>query len=605
MRPFFYPEERLIFYLEVLVKLSGAEFIIEALKKEGVTTVFGYPGGSVIPIFDALYAESDVHVVLTRHEQAAVHAADGYARSTGKTGVCIVTSGPGATNTITGLGTANFDSVPLVCIAGQVPRNMIGNDAFQEADTVGITRPVTKHNYLVMEREDLPRVLKSAFFIAGTGRPGPVVVDVPKDILLTAHDDVYPARIKIRGYNPVYNGHAGQIKRAAAVIAEAKKPLFFIGGGMHISGAASVFRQIVEKTGIPVVTSLMGLGILPNADPRFIGMIGMHGTFAANMAVSCCDLLVGIGVRFDDRATGDLSRFAPGARIVHIDIDPSAIARNVKVEVPIVGDARTILKELLPLLDSGDRSRWLSQIREWDQEHPVFNPNVAAQEPGITSPEEVFSAVNEEFPDVILATDVGQSQMWAALFYHFCEPRRWLTSGGLGTMGYGFPAAIGAQIAHRGGRRVVLIAGDGSIQMNIQELATAVLEEVPVIVVIMNNGYLGMVRQWQELFCDRRYSSTCLHRNASCPPGCTAPDGQCPPYVPDFIKLAEAYGAKGIRACGVREIRAAFRQAMENTKGPTFIEIPIQREANVWPIVPPGGGLTDMILEPASRGGAK
>ena len=578
------------------MKTTGAEFIVEALKKEGVSVVFGYPGGVVIPLFDVLYKEPAIKVILTRHEQAAVHAADGYARSTGKTGVCIVTSGPGATNTVTGLGTANFDSIPLVCITGQVLTSMIGNDAFQEADTVGITRPVTKHNYLVTERSDLSRVIKSAFYIASSGRPGPVVIDVPKDILTTAHEDSYPSRIKIQGYNPVYQGHSGQIRKAADAISQAEKPLFFIGGGMHMSGAANVFREIITKTEIPVVCSLMGYGVLPNSDPRFFGMIGMHGTFAGNMAVSECDLLIGIGVRFDDRATGDLSKFAPKAKIIHIDIDPSAIARNVPVMIPIVGDAKNILKELAVQLSKKADPNWIKQINNWEDDYP----STLELSNGSLSPKDVIEKVNSRFPEAIISTEVGQSQMWTALYYNFLAPRTWLTSGGLGTMGYGFPAAIGAQIGNRD-KRVVLIAGDGSIQMNIQELATAVTEGLPVIVVILNNGYLGMVRQWQELFYDKRYSSTCLHKRASCPRECNKTGKDCPPYVPDFVKLAEAYGAEGIRACTMEEVDTALVKAASITDRPVFIEVPIGKEINVWPMVPPGGGLTDMLLQGASR----
>ena len=574
--------------------ISGSKLIIESLKREGVDTIFGYPGGAVIPIFDVLFDEPSIRVILTRHEQAAVHAADGYARSTGRPGVCIVTSGPGATNTATGIATANFDSVPLVCIAGQVPRSMIGNDAFQEADTVGITRPITKHNYLVTEREELGPILKKSFYIARSGRPGPVVIDIPKDILTADGPSDNSEGVKIRGYNPNTRGHSLQIRKAADALLQAKKPLFFIGGGMHIAGAAAVFGEILRKTGIPVVSSLMGLGIVESASEDFLGMIGMHGTYAANTAVTNCDLLFAIGVRFDDRATGDLQKFAPRAMVIHVDIDPAAISRNVKVDIPIVGDALHVIDELKSMLmDSVPGiEEWKKQVCEWKRRHPV----------GLTTggdrlnPRDIVDLINRLFPEAIVTSEVGQNQMWAALFYNFTRPRTWLTSGGLGTMGYGFPAAIGAQ-AGNPGTRVIDIAGDGSIQMNIQELATAVIEELPVIVAVLNNGYLGMVRQWQELFYERRYSSTCLVRHKSCPPQCTFPKDDCPKYTPDFVLLAEAFGAEGIRATTIEEAEAALRRAAEITDRPIVIDFLVEREANVWPMVPPGAGIGEMILE--------
>jgi acetolactate synthase-1/2/3 large subunit len=570
---------------------SGAEMLIEALKREGVSVIFGFPGGVVIPIFDALYVEPSIHVVLTRHEQAAVHAADGYARSTGKTGVCLVTSGPGATNTATGLATANFDSVPIVCITGQVPLNMIGNDAFQEADTIGITRPITKHNYLVTERSELAATIKKAFLIAGTGRPGPVVIDIPKDVIVGKYNDEYPAEVKLRGYNPVRKGHAGQIKRAAELLEKAKKPLFYIGGGIHIAEAAGVFRKVVQKTGVPVISSLMGIGGIESDHPLYLGMVGMHGTYAANMAVTECDLLFGIGTRFDDRATGKLEAFAPHAKIIHADIDPSAIARNVPVEIPIVGDAALVLEELLPLVKPAAIDDWVKRTAAWKREHPVA-PEASR---GKLSPGAVIRKISETFPDAIVTTEVGQNQMWTALFYDFKNPRTLITSGGLGTMGFGFPAAIGVKIAHPD-RTVIDIAGDGSIQMNIQEMATAVQEGLAVIIAVLNNGYLGMVRQWQELFFGKRYSGTCLKRRPECPAQCLNSGENCLAYVPDFVKLAEAYDAVGIRVTKEEEIAPALKRAAEVKDRPVILDFIIDEEANVWPMVPAGGANNDMML---------
>lgn len=572
------------------MKKRGAELIVQAFKAEGVDTIFAYPGGQVIPIFDALYSEPSIHVVLTRHEQAAVHAADGYARSTGKTGVCIVTSGPGATNTVTGLGTANFDSVPIVCISGQVPRNMIGNDAFQEADTCGITRPVTKHNYLVTERSELGQIVKNAFYIAASGRPGPVVIDVPGDISKEELDDEYPGKPVIRGYNPKPGVDREILKKAAEELKKAQKPLFFIGGGLHISESQEIFNKIADLTDIPAVSSLMGIGIMPFDHPHYLGMLGMHGTYAANMAVTECDILFSIGVRFDDRATGDLAKFAPNAKIVHIDIDPTAIARNVPVEIPILGDATEVLELLYPMVEKRDIEPWLERVTAWKEEHPL----VLRTKGNRLSPGMIIDAVGDVFPDAIITTEVGQNQMWSALYYKFRESRTWITSGGLGTMGYGFPAAIGAQIGNRS-KRAIDIAGDGSIQMNIQEMATAVIEGLPVIIAILNNGYLGMVRQWQEMFYQRRYSSTCLNPDRACP-HIGEIDGEELVYTPDFVKLAEAYGAAGIRVKSREDIVPALQQAKEITDRPIVIDFLIETEANVYPMVPPGAGINEMIL---------
>jgi acetolactate synthase-1/2/3 large subunit len=580
--------------------------IVEGLRREGVDTVFGYPGGQVIPLFDALYDAKDIRLVLTRHEQAAVHAADGYARATGRVGVCIATSGPGATNTVTGLATARFDSVPLVCITGQVPRSMIGNDAFQEADTIGITQPVTKHNYLVMARKDVGRILKQSFYLASSGRPGPVVVDVPKDVFIERLDDEYPEAVSLRGYKPVGKALPGQVALLAEALAKASKPLFFVGGGMVLAEAKEIFSSILESTGVPVITSLMGIGVVDSACPLNLGMLGMHGSVAANKALTACDLLVGLGVRFDDRATGDTARFAPNAKIVHVDIDPTSIGRNLRVDLPIVGDLRLVLRELAPLVERRDLSAWLAEVEGFKAVQRRLEARSVEARAGAAgdgsgedsappSPQAILSALSEVFPDAVVTTEVGQHQMWAAQCLPFSRPRRWLTSGGLGTMGYGFPSALGAQ-AGLPDDYVVVVAGDGSFQMNIQELATCVQENLPVIVVIMDNGYLGMVRQWQEMFYRRRYSSTCLQYRVGCAPDCSTPGPHCPPYSPDYAAIARAYGADGYEVDTLEEFREAAALARESRR-PAVIDCHIAREENVWPMVAPGKGNDQMIYE--------
>jgi len=592
MKPFFLREGRLFFTRKRSRKVmrSGAEMIVEALRREGVDTVFGYPGGAVIPIFNALYDAPEIRVVLNRHEQAAVHAADGYARATGKVGVCLATSGPGATNTVTGLATARFDSIPLVCVTGQVARALIGNDAFQEADTVGITQPVTKHNYLVTKRSSLGSIMKQSFHLAASGRPGPIVVDVPKDLQMELLDDEYPDSFAIRGYKPAERPPLEELLLLAREISRARKPLFFLGGGMVIAGAREPFEKIFEATGIPVVTSLMGMGIVDSAHPLNLGMIGMHGSIAANKALTACDLLVGLGVRFDDRATGEVSRFAPKARIAHIDIDPTSIGRNVKVDLPLVGDLRLALEDLAPLLEPADLTAWAGEVESYRQYGLEFmadadkraaaanvNFNAAGSAASLPPlPREILDAVNEIFPDAVISTEVGQNQMWAAQFLKFSRPRRWLTSGGLGTMGYGFPAALGAK-AGMPDDAVVVIAGDGSFQMNIQELATCVQENLPVIVVILNNGYLGMVRQWQEMFYGKRYSHTDMS------------------YAPDFVKLAEAFGIVGLRATKPAEVEAVLKQGLSINK-PVLMDFRVSREECVYPMVHPGESISQMAL---------
>lgn len=582
---------------------NGSIVIVNALKAEGVDTVFGYPGGAVIPLFDQLYQDGSIKVVLTRHEPGAIHAADGYARATGRVGVCIVTSGPGATNIVTGLATANFDSAPVVCISGQVPRAMIGNDAFQEADTIGLTRPVTKHNYIVLNRDELGRRLKEAFHIARTGRPGPTLVDIPKDILNSEGPSEYPDKVSIMGYNPTSKGHVGQIKRAAEAFAQASKPLLFIGGGIHISGAGKEVIELAEKTKFPVISSLMGIGAIPASTESYLGMLGMHGTYAANMAVSECDLLIGIGVRFDDRATGDLAKFAPHASIIHIDIDPAAIARNVPVKIPIVGDAKDILRNLIERLQPlPSCEKWMQKVLEWKHDYPPTCgvsrdiPGDFLGQRGRLDPGIVIEELHRVFPNAIVTTEVGQHQMWTALFYKFEELRTWITSGGLGTMGFGFPAAMGAQFALRD-RRVIAVSGDGSFQMNLQELATAVEHELPVVVAILNNGFLGMVRQWQEMFHEGRYASTKLLPDSAYGEG-----GEDGIGYPDFVKISNAYGALGLRARTLEEATETLIQARENTRTPTVIDFQINYEANVWPMVPPGAGLNEMVMEEEFNG---
>lgn len=571
--------------------LKGTEIIVKALIEEGVDTLFAYPGGQAIDIFDALYNQDKVEIVLPRHEQALIHAADGYARSTGKVGVCLVTSGPGATNLVTGIATANYDSVPLVCITGQVPLSLMGNDAFQEVDIVGITNSICKYAVTVRTREELPRILKEAFYIARTGRPGPVVVDIPKDIQQAMGSDEYPKEVSIRGYKPNDSVHVGQIKKAVSMLKKAKKPLFLIGGGVNLSSANEQMRTLAETTGVPVITTIMGKGAIPTSHELYMGNIGIHGSYAANHAVTECDLLFSIGTRFNDRITGKISEFAKNAKIVHIDIDSASISKNIVVDIPIVADAKLAIEKLLEYATELKIEKWVEKVKVWKREYPI---NMEAYE-GLT-PEKIIKYINEHFEHPIITTDVGQNQLWATQYIELESNRQFLTSGGLGTMGYGFPAAIGAQIGNPK-RPVIAISGDGGMQMNIQELATAVALELPLILIVLNNGYLGNVRQWQELFFDKRYSGTCLTYRKSCQKNCMNKDKACPKYSPDFVKLAESYDAYGIRITKEEEIAGAFEYALEHKNAPTVIECVIPREANVFPIVPIGKTLDDMIMD--------
>jgi acetolactate synthase-1/2/3 large subunit len=562
------------------MKLTGAQILLKCLEKEGVDVMFGFPGGAVIDIYDEI-PRSSVEHILVRHEQGAIHAADGYARATGRVGVCLVTSGPGATNTVTGIATAYADSIPVVIFTGQVPRALIGNDAFQEVDIVGITRPCTKHNYLVQDVKDLARTVKQAFYLARSGRPGPVLVDLPKDVQNQLAEFEYPEKVEMRSYKPTNKPHIGQIRKVVKLLKDAKKPLIYSGGGVITSGSHEELTWLGQKLNIPVTSTLMGLGAFPGDDKLFLGMLGMHGTYAANMAVNNCDLLLAVGARFDDRVTGKLTTFAPKATIVHIDVDPTSIQKNVSVHVPLVADCKSALAALKKetkgtLADfdwKKDHKKWVTQVQTWAKEHPL---TYKKDTKGI-KPQYVVEKIYEITKgDAIIATEVGQNQMWAAQFYQYTRPNTLLTSGGLGTMGYGFPAAMGAQRAFPD-KLVIDIAGDGSIQMCIQEMMTVVCNKLPVKIVILNNGYLGMVRQWQELFYEKNYCATCM-------------DAQ-----PDFVKLAEAYGAAGFRVTEKKDVEKTLREAFEVDK-PVIVDIRVEREENVYPMVPAGASLTEMLL---------
>ena len=560
------------------MELTGAQILIKILEEEGIDTIFGYPGGAVIDIYDAL-AKSNIRHVLVRHEQGAVHAADGYARASANVGACLVTSGPGATNTVTGIASAYMDSIPVVVFTGQVPTGLIGNDAFQEVDIVGITRPCTKHNYLVKSIEDLGRIVKEAFFIARSGRPGPVLVDIPKDVAAAKTQFTPNRKVKMRSYNPTYQPYPKQLEKVARLVAEAERPVIFAGGGVILSKAADELTRLARTAQIPVTTSLMGLGAFPGNDPLWLGMIGMHGTYRANMSTSKCDLLLAIGVRFDDRVTGKTDAFAAQSKIVHIDIDPTSIRKNIPVTVPVVGDCRKSLEMINQLLEEEDwgdmesrRKPWVDQIEVWKQE-----ARLAYDQKDIIKPQYVIEKLYELTEGkAIVTTEVGQNQMWAAQYYHFEKPGHFITSGGLGCMGFGLPAAIGAQMAQPD-KLVVDVAGDGSIQMNIQELATAVQNGLPVKVVILNNGYLGMVRQWQELFYEKRYACTCM---------------DC---APDFVKLADAYGALGLRATRPEEVETVLKEGLASDRT-VIMDFVVEKEECVYPMVPAGAPITEMLL---------
>jgi acetolactate synthase-1/2/3 large subunit len=564
------------------MKMNGARIMLECLKKEGVDTVFGYPGGTVINIYDELFSFKEIHHILPRHEQAGTHAADGYARATGKVGVAIATSGPGATNTVTGIATAYMDSIPMVIITGQVPTPLIGNDAFQEVDIIGITRPCTKHSFLIRDVKDIALIMKKAFFIARTGRPGPVLVDFPKDIQVAQTEFAYPETVEIRSYKPNLEGHPRQVEKAFKMMLESRRPVLYVGGGVVLGDAAEQLTALARRLSVPVTTTLMGLGSFPGNDPLSLGMLGMHGAYCANMAMTHSDLIIAVGSRFDDRVTGKLATFAPHARIIHVDVDPTSIKKNVPVDLPIVGDVKDVLTKMIKQADRAkDKvtefvaalANWHEEITAWKTKHPLSYKSSST----IIKPQFVIQKLRElSDDDAIISTDVGQHQMWTAQFFQFKRPRTFLTSGGLGTMGYGLPAAMGAQAAFPG-RQVITICGDGGVQMNIQEMATLVQNRLPVKIAILNNNFLGMVRQWQELFFEKRYSQTCMELPI------------------DYVKLADAYGAKGFLATKPDEVEKVIRQGFAE-KGPVIMEFKVAREEKVLPMVPAGASLNEMVL---------
>jgi acetolactate synthase-1/2/3 large subunit len=561
--------------------ITGAEILVRCLKEEGVEYLFGYPGGSVLHIYDELYKQEDVHHILVRHEQAAVHAADGYSRASGKPGVVLVTSGPGVTNAVTGIATAYMDSIPVVIFSGQVPTALIGNDAFQEVDTVGITRPCVKHNFLVKDVRQLAETVKKAFYIATTGRPGPVLVDLPKDVTITKAEYHYPKKVKLRSYNPTVKGHAGQIRKAVDLILSAKRPMIYTGGGVVLSDGSTELVELTQLLGYPITNTLMGLGSYPATDKQFVGMLGMHGTYEANMAMHECDVLIAIGARFDDRVTGKIDKFCPGARIVHVDIDPSSISKNVKVDIPIVGSVPNVLRAMINVIrdeklkpDTHALEHWWRQIDEWrGLESLRYRPSTEVIKPQFVI-EKLYQVTEGK---AIITSDVGQHQMWAAQYYHFDRPRQWINSGGLGTMGFGLPAAMGAKFAFPD-QDVACVTGDGSIQMMLQELATMKQYHTPVKIVNLNNGYLGMVRQWQEFFYQKRYSMTYFEA------------------LPNFVMLAEAYGHVGMRIEKPGDVEGALREAFAMKDRTVFLDFITDQSENVFPMIPSGGGQNEMLL---------
>ena len=563
------------------MELTGADIVIQSLKAEGVEFVFGYPGGAVLHIYDAFYQQDDVQHILVRHEQGATHAADGYARATGKPGVVLVTSGPGATNAVTGIATAYMDSIPMVVITGQVPKHLIGNDAFQEVDSVGITRPVVKHNFLIEDVKDIATVFKKAFYVATTGRPGPVVIDIPKDITAAKCEFHYPAEISMRSYNPTVKGHIGQIKRAMDLILSAERPMIYTGGGVILGNASEQLTAFTRKLGYPITNTLMGLGAFPASDNQFVGMLGMHGTYEANMAMHQCDVLIAIGARFDDRVTGNLEKFCPDAKIVHIDVDPASISKNVKVDIPIVGQVSQVLEDFLKVLDGGNREtnaasleKWWAQIEEWRSQDCLKYD----RDSDLIKPQFVIEQLHElTGGDAFVTSDVGQHQMWAAQYYGFNKPRRWINSGGLGTMGFGLPAAIGVQLAYPD-ETVVCITGEASIQMCLQELSTCKQYGLPIKVICLNNGYMGMVRQWQEFFYEKRYAMSYFDA------------------LPDFVALTQGYGHTGFQIVKPADVRAALEDALSRKDELVFLDCLTDKTENVYPMIPAGAGLNEMIL---------
>ncbi|MDD5021303.1 MAG: biosynthetic-type acetolactate synthase large subunit [Endomicrobiaceae bacterium] len=569
-------------------EMTGAGIFVESLLLENVEVVFGLPGGTLLPIFDKIHG-SKLKFILTKHEQGASHMADGFARATGKVGVCLATSGPGATNLVTGLATAYMDSIPMVAFTGQVATTLIGNDAFQEADTTGITRPVTKHNFLVKDVKELAQTIRQAFHIAKTGRPGPVLVDIPVDVQRATCNFIWEDLVEMRSYKPNYEGHKGQIKKASDAINKSKKPILYIGGGVVSSNAQEEIMYLAKKANIPVTSTLLALGAFHGDEKLSLGMLGMHGTYCANMAMQNSDLIISVGSRFDDRCTGKVCGFAPNAKIVHIDIDPTSISKIVNVDIPVVGDAKSILTELNKTVEHKENKQWLADISKWKSEVPLQYDNSKGLKPQYII--EKLSEITKG--EAIVVTEVGQHQMWSAQYYKASAPRNFLSSGGLGTMGFGFPAGIGAKVACPE-KEVVVIAGDGSFQMNIQELATASLYGINVKIFILNNQYLGMVRQWQEMFYGKRYSHTCLNKSKNCPEICNTPNKDCPVYIPDFVKVAQAYSAHAVRVTDSKDVEKTIKEALA-FDGVYLVEFMVDREENVLPMVPTGANLDEVI----------